>query len=231
MKEHMKSDADLTWIDDDAPYSKRFEDRYFSEQDGGEEAVAVFIAGNGLPERWGDTDLFQIAELGFGTGLNFFATLAAWYNFAPETASLAYTAFERYPLESDDMRRALKPWPELAPIAEPWLEVWPRLLHEPVLIGPVELELVIGDARTSVPQWPNYADAWYLDGFSPAKNPELWESDLMHGVFDHTLPGGTFSTYTAAGFVRRNLQAAGFDVRRVQGFGKKRGRLQGHRVR
>ena len=164
-------------------------------------------------------------------GSIFFATLAAWVNFAPKTASLAYTAFELYPLESDDMRRALKPWPELAPLAEPWLEIWPRLQHEPVLIGPVELELVIGDARTNVPRWQNFTDAWYLDGFSPAKNPELWGADLMQAVYTHTLPGGTFSTYTAAGFVRRNLQSAGFDVRRVQGYGGKRERLQGHRVR
>ena len=224
----MTQQADLTWIDESAPYSTRFEDRYFSVDDGREETRAVFLAGNDLPQRWQASTSFQIAELGFGTGLNFFETLHVWQKTAPSTASLLYTSFELYPLSSDEMRRALANWPGLVELAAPLLEVWPC---DDFQLCNVRLQLLTGDARQTLPDWQKQADAWYLDGFTPAKNPQLWEADLMHRVFDHTKPGGTFSTYTAAGFVRRNLQAAGFDVRRVPGFGSKRERLQGQRAR
>ncbi|MCP4937177.1 MAG: tRNA (5-methylaminomethyl-2-thiouridine)(34)-methyltransferase MnmD [bacterium] len=224
----MKSDADLTWIDDNAPYSRRFKDRYFSAADGRQETREVFLTGNGLPKRWQSSAPFHIAELGFGTGLNFFETLSAWQKTAPEQARLTYTSFEQYPLAREQIGRALANWPDLANLASP-------LLAQPsakkIQFGNVELNLILGDARHTVAQWGEQVDAWYLDGFSPAKNPQLWELDLMHSVFDHTKIGGTFSTYTAAGFVRRNVQRAGFNVRRVQGFGNKRERLQGHRVR
>ena len=81
---------------------------------------------------------------------------------------------------------------------------------------------VTGDARTTLPHWQRSADAWFLDGFSPARNPELWEEPLMQQVFAHTSPGGTAATYTAAGFVRRGLQSAGFEVTRIPGYGRKR---------
>lgn len=225
----MTQQADLTWIDEDAPYSRRFEDRYFSAHDGRAETKAVFLAGNDLPERWQEADHFHIAELGFGTGLNFFETLLLWQETAPADAKLTFSSFELYPLAQEDMRRALANWPDLTVLAGPLLDHLPA--STPLRFGNVELQLIIGDARITLPEWQGMADAWYLDGFSPAKNPQLWETDLMHGVFDHTRRGGSFSTYTAAGFVRRNLQAAGFDVRRVQGYGGKRERLQGQRVR
>jgi len=222
----MTSKADLTWIDDNAPFSKRFKDRYFSAQNGREETRAVFMAGNGLPERWHTGGHFHIAELGFGTGLNFFETLDQWNRTAWETGRLSFTSFERYPLSLDEIHRALANWPELLQLASPLLDQWPcRKLQ----IGTVELQLIFGDARLSLPQWPEKADAWYLDGFSPAKNPQLWDLDLLRDVFGHTKKNGTFSTYTAAGFVRRNLQEAGFEVQRVPGFGNKRERLQGRK--
>ncbi len=224
----MTLDADLTWIDDDAPYSKRFEDRYFSREDGRAETQAVFLVGNELADRWQNTDCFHIAELGFGTGLNFFETLHQWHKSAPEHAKLTFTSFEQYPLAPEQIGRALAVWPDLGDLASTLLD---QLSTTQYQFGNVALNLILGDARTTLPQWSGSADAWYLDGFSPAKNPQLWELDLMHEVFDHTKVGGTFSTYTAAGFVRRNLQQAGFDVRRVQGYGGKRERLQGCRVR
>lgn len=226
----MPSAPQLTWDEAGAPHSLRFDDRYFSAHDGAEEAAQVFMQGNRLPARWHDADLFHIAELGFGTGLNFFVTLAAWYTYAPPTASLHYTAFELAPLPAADMRRALARWPELADLAAPWLDAWPSVLAEgSLLMEGVELELVVGDARATLPAWPGFADAWYLDGFSPAKNPELWEAGLLAEVYLHTMPGGTFSTYTAAGFVRRNLLYAGFQVARVPGFAGKKERLQGRK--
>lgn len=225
----MTQDDDLTWDDANAPYSLRFEDRYFSAHDGREETRAVFLAGNDLPNRWQNTPHFHIAELGFGTGLNFLETLAAWQASAPEDARLIYTSFELHPLSRSHMQRALSNWPELSKLTTELLDQTPG--NAPCHFRNVELNLLTGDARSTLPDWGGIADAWYLDGFSPAKNPQLWEVDLMQAVFDHTAPEGTFSTYTAAGFVRRNLQIAGFDVRRVQGFGRKRERLQGNRVR
>ena len=86
----------------------------------------------------------------------------------------------------------------------------------------MRVEVIEGDARDTLPRWDGMADAWYLDGFSPAKNPELWEAGLLRAVGAHTAPGGTFATYSAAGAVRRALEAAGFTVERRPGFGRKR---------
>ncbi len=231
----MKTDAQLTWIEGNAPYSKRFEDRYFSREDGRAETREVFLAGNGLPQRWREAKQFHIAELGFGTGLNFLETLALWQKQAPPTSHLTFTSFELYPLSRYEIARALLNWPELSALATPLLDHWPikktrpfaPLQFAPLQFDNVTLELITGDAGRALPDWPGKADAWYLDGFSPAKNPQLWEADLMHSLYEHTNNNGTFSTYTAAGFVRRNLQQAGFEVQRVKGFGNKRERLQG----
>ena len=229
----MKEETELTWIEGNAPYSQRFEDRYFSAHDGRAETREVFLAGNGLPKRWQEkrcqsTEPFHIAELGFGTGLNFLETLALWQKTAPKQARLTFTSFELYPLSRYEIARALLNWPDLCELATPLLEQWPRL--NTIKFDNVTLQLVIGDARSELPQWQGLADAWYLDGFSPAKNPQLWEAVLMRSVFEHTKPIGSFSTYTAAGFVRRNLQEAGFEVERVKGFAGKRERLQGQKV-
>ncbi len=228
-KGRMKSETQLTWDEQDAPYSQRFADRYFSQHDGREEVRAVFLAGNGLPQRWQDRDHFQIAELGFGTGLSFLETLSQWRVQAPETARLTCTSFELYPLSRDEMARALSPWPDLARETALLLDQWPPVPGRALSFGTVRLELIPGDARETLPSWQGRADAWYLDGFSPARNPQLWERELMQQVFEHTAPGGRFSTYTAAGFVRRNLQDVGFRVQRVRGFGGKRERLQGQK--
>ena len=224
----MESDADLTWKEGGAPYSRRFGDLYFSAEDGQAETREVFLAGNALPQRWQKGVDLHIAELGFGTGLNFLETLHLWQKQGQPAARLTFSSFELYPLTKEEMARALKSWPDLETAA--LLDQWPPAPDRPLIFGPVTLHLITGDARTTLPQWQDKADAWFLDGFSPARNPELWEAPLMQAVFDHTKPGGTFSTYTAAGFVRRNLQAAGFSVARVKGFGRKRERLQGFRA-
>lgn len=218
----------VQWRDDVVPFSSRFEDTYFSDVDGRAETGEVFLGGNGLPARWSDGRDFVAAELGFGTGLNFLETVAQWRKFGPADGTLRFVSFEKYPLECDEMLRALSPWPEIEMLAGDWLEVWPP--DEAVFRqtqGDILLEVHVGDARTRIGATEFAADAWYLDGFSPAQNPELWDKDLLRAVFERTVAGGTFSTYTAAGWVRRNLQAAGFEVRRVPGFGRKRERLQG----
>lgn len=210
--------AGLTWRDGSLPVSDRFDDPYFSLGNGLAETRHVFLAGNGLPGRFRDG--FRIAELGFGTGLNLVATLIAWER-AALPGRLLYTSFEAYPLAAADMDRALAAFPEAHAAARPLIDAWDRGERR-FALGAVAVEVVEGDARATLPGWPGRADAWFLDGFAPARNPELWGAELMAEVARHTAPGGTFATYTAAGFVRRGLQSAGFQVERVAGYGHKR---------
>ncbi|MGL4413491.1 tRNA (5-methylaminomethyl-2-thiouridine)(34)-methyltransferase MnmD [Roseinatronobacter monicus] len=205
--------AELDWREGDIPLSTRFDDPYFSLESGLEETRHVFLRGNGLPERAAPG--FHIAELGFGTGLNLLATLDALGARGP----IRYTSFEAFPMAHADMARALAVFPMLE--AAPLLDAWGQGARR-FTLGKVEVEIIIGDARDTLPPWDGLADAWYLDGFSPAKNPELWSEDLMAEVGRHTAPGGTFATYTAAGHVRRALEVAGFTVQRSAGYGRKR---------
>ena len=214
----------LDWRDGSIPVATRFDDPYFSLSGGLEETRHVFLRGNGLPDRFRDG--FHIAELGFGTGLNLLATVLAH----PGPGHLTYTSFEAFPMTAPDMARALAAFPDLGPLAQDLVRQWSSgaaILQFPNLTA----RIVLGDARVTLPSWGGRADAWYLDGFSPAKNPELWSDPLMAEVARHTAPGGTFATYTAAGHVRRALEAAGFAVTRAPGFGRKRhmttGRLVG----
>ncbi len=208
--------AALTWTEDQIPVSDRFDDPYYSLQNGLEETRHVFLAGNDLPSRF--VPGFHIAELGFGTGLNLLTAWSAW-EAAGQTTPLRFTSFEAFPMAPDDMSRALAAFPEVAPWADRLLETWNG---KKCVLDTLHLEVMVGDARQTLPTWNGEADAWFLDGFSPAKNPELWGADLMQQVADHTNQGGTAATYTAAGFVRRGLSDAGFDVTRSPGFGRKR---------
>jgi tRNA U34 5-methylaminomethyl-2-thiouridine-forming methyltransferase MnmC len=213
-------EAEIEWRDGIVPVSTRFDDPYFSLQDGLAETRHVFLAGNDLPERFRDG--FTIAELGFGTGLNFLATLQAWRT-SGAPGSFRFTSFEAYPMRVETMMQALGVFPDVSEDARALAACWDELLSgHPVTIGAAELCLVTGDARATLPGWRDRADAWYLDGFSPAKNPELWEAPLIGAVAAHTAPGGTAASYTAAGAVRRALEAAGFEVTRAPGFGRKR---------
>ncbi|TNJ47550.1 tRNA (5-methylaminomethyl-2-thiouridine)(34)-methyltransferase MnmD [Phaeobacter sp. B1627] len=209
--------ARLSWRDGMLPVSDQFDDPYFSLQNGLLETEHVFLAGNDLPARYAAG--FHIAELGFGTGLNMLAAWRAWEQ-SGQKGALHFTSFEAYPMAVDDMARALQAFPQIMPWAERFLSQWTGggLCD----LGTLRAEVVVADARVSVPEWTGQADAWFLDGFSPAKNPELWQQDLLQAVADHTRSGGTAATYTAAGFVRRGLQEAGFDVDRAPGFGRKR---------
>jgi len=209
-----ESIAMLDWRDGVLPISTRFDDPYFSLSDGLSETRHVFLVGNDLPARFAPG--FTVAELGFGTGLNLLAVLRA-----SGDVPLRYTSFEAYPMAAPDMARALDAFPEARAVADALLTHWAAGRRQ-FRLGALEVEVIIGDARVTLPAWPGQADAWFLDGFSPAKNPELWSETLMAEVARHTAPGGTFATYTAAGFVRRGLQAAGFQVERRPGHGHKR---------
>lgn len=216
--------ARVVWRDGGLPVSELFGDPYFSRSDGLAETRHVFLAGNDLPRRFRDG--FHIAELGFGTGLNLLATLIAWQE-AGLRGRLRFTSFEAYPMAVADMARALAAFPEARAVADPLLAAWARGARR-FALGPVDVAIVEGDARVTLPRWQGQADAWFLDGFSPARNPELWGEALLAEVARHTAPAGTFATYTAAGFVRRGLQAAGFQVVRIPGYGTKRHMSHGH---
>ncbi|WP_411352082.1 tRNA (5-methylaminomethyl-2-thiouridine)(34)-methyltransferase MnmD [Leisingera aquaemixtae] len=209
--------ARLSWRDGTVPVSDQFDDPYFSIQDGLAETEHVFLAGNDLPARFAPG--FRVAELGFGTGLNMLAAWRAW-EAAGHEGPLRFTSFEAFPMVPADMAKALEAFPAIAPWAARFLAEWSGTGR--CDLGSLQLEVIAGDARMSLPEWTGQADAWFLDGFSPAKNPELWGEALMAEVAAHTAPGGTAATYTAAGFVRRGLEAAGFEVTRIPGYGRKR---------
>ena len=210
--------ACIDWRDDKIPVSRQFDDPYFSLDDGLAETRYVFLAGNDLPSRF--TGDFRIGELGFGTGLNFLVAWQAWED-AGATGRLIFTSFEAFPMTPADMARALAAFPQVAEKAAQMLAAIERggWQHD---FGSVTLNVVIGDVRDTLPASDLQADAWFLDGFSPAKNPEMWGPDVMTEVARHTAPHGTAATYTAAGHVRKGLIDAGFDVERIKGYGRKR---------
>ena len=205
----------LDWRETDhgaVPVSLQFDDPFYSLHGGLAETRHVFLSGNGLPARFRDG--FHVAELGFGTGLNFLTTLQAFRD-AGCPGRLRFTSFEAYPLSPDALTRALSPFAADLPVA--------MLSRVADMTGPdFDLRIVIGDAGETLPRWDGMADAWFLDGFSPAKNPGLWTPRIIAAVAHHTAPGGTAATYSAAGHVRASLAAAGFTVDRVPGYGRKR---------
>jgi tRNA U34 5-methylaminomethyl-2-thiouridine-forming methyltransferase MnmC len=214
--------ADITWRGA-VPVSARFDDPYYSLEDGLAETRHVFLAGNDLPARLHEG--FHIAELGFGTGLNLLAALDAFRR-SGAPGRLRYTSFEAYPMAPDAMRAAQRAFAEVQPLAAELAPHWQAGTRR-ITLPDLEFTLIAGDARATLPDWDGAADAWFLDGFAPARNPELWEPALMAEVARKTVPGGTCATYTAAGDVRRGLAAAGFAVTRVPGFGRKRHMTRG----
>lgn len=211
---------------DEPPYSEVYRDHYFSRAGGLAETRHVFLAGNGLPQRWRDRARFVIGETGFGTGLNFLASWQAWRDDPERCARLHYLAVEKHPLSDAELRAVLSPWRELTDLPEILLAVWPLPVpgfHRLVLDeGRVVLTLLFGDAAEWLPQLRATVDAWYLDGFAPARNPDPWQPAVLREIARLTRPGGTLATYTVAGMVRRGLAEAGLNVAKRPGFGGKR---------
>lgn len=228
----MTNDTDprLDWSPEGEPRSGRFGDVYFSKDDGLAESRAVFLAGCGLPDAWAGRRRFVAGELGFGTGLNIAALLMLWRDSRPAGARLNVFSIEAYPLSREEARRALAAWPEIAPAAEALLAEWPEStpgLHRLDLPQfDAVVDLFIGEVETALNQWTGRADAWFLDGFSPALNPAMWSEAVMDGVAARSAPGGRLATFTVAGHVRRALAARGFQVEKRPGHGRKRERLE-----
>jgi len=224
------SGGPVTFDADGAPRSRRYGDVYFSKAGGLAETRAVFLAGCGLPDAWAGRARFTVAELGFGTGLNIAALLELWRAARPPGAHLSVFSVEAEPLARADAARALSAWPELARPAALLLERWPgraRGFHRvdlPELAA--TLDVAVMDAAEALQGWQGRADAWFLDGFAPAVNPQMWTDALMSLVAARSAPGARVATYTVAGQARRALAAAGFLVERRPGFGGKRERLE-----
>jgi len=214
----------LNWRDG-VPISQRFDDPYFSFNGGLAETEHVFINGNRLRERWCNLPTFHVAELGFGTGLNMLATWHAFRQDNPD-GHLFFTSFERYPLSLSEMAQALEPFEEIQSELGQLKALKLRQGANELCAPGLTLKVIVGDANASILDWPwpeqEDANAWYLDGFSPVKNPELWNETLLREVARRTVSGGTFSTYSAAGWMRAIMASAGFTVSRVSGFGFKR---------
>lgn len=234
--------AKLSWNDAGTPISDSFGDVYFSNDNGLLETRYVFLNQNNLPARWQthDRDLFVIAETGFGTGLNFLATWQAFKQYQETTthkkvSRLHFISFEKYPLTQSDLKQALTAWPELAQLSEKLVNAYPYIVPGCQRVrfdnGSVVLDLWLGDVNELIPQVFSPADglvdAWYLDGFAPSKNPDMWTDNLFKHLYRLIRPQGTLATFTAAGFVRRGLADAGFAMSKISGYGKKREMLTG----
>lgn len=237
--------ADLRWDASGAPLSGSFDDIYFSLENGLAETEWVFLRNNRLAERWRALDparpgLFVIGETGFGTGLNFLCAWRLWRDIAPDNWRLHFISAEKFPLTHADLRRALAQWPQLADLSAELLAVYPARIagfHSAALSRNTSVQWLFDEAdsafdalldSTAAELPRGFAiDAWFLDGFAPAKNPAMWTGQLFDRIGRLSRPGTTFATFTAAGFVRRGLDAVGFDARKTPGFGSKREMLHG----
>ncbi len=225
----MSKDNNLEWQNGDLPYSQEFGDHFYSRADGRLECDHVFLRGNNVQERWTATERFSIGELGFGTGLNLLETWRQWVEQRKAGQTLLFTSFELYPMQASEIERALKSWPILGEQTGVLIENWNAVTKGKLvaLDGQTFFQLVVGDVREMLPIWDGAADAWFLDGFAPSKNPQMWEEEMLKALARKTNPGGTVATYTAAGWVRRNLIAAGFDMQKCPGHAGKREMMKG----
>lgn len=231
---------ELSWNDQGLPVSQKFDDPYFSVDDGLNESRYVFLQHNGLPQRWQSWHgEFDIIETGFGTGLNFLMTWQSYARSRQESGNddiwLHYTSIEKFPLNKQELRQAMALWPELDDFTELLLQQYPLAVngfHH--LIWPehkIQLTLIFGDVHDALPQLNGPVHAWYLDGFAPSKNPKMWTDHLFQQMRRvnalHPHQESTIATFTAAGVVRRGIKGAGFNIKKVPGFGRKREMLAG----
>jgi len=224
--------ASLEW-QEGIPASTEFEDIYFNRAGGVAETRHVFLDANHLEQRFSEQRRapFVVAETGFGTGLNFLCCRELWLQQAPPGQQLHYISCEKFPLSPEDLSRALSAFPDFSEGARQLLRGYPQPVEGAFTLpfdgGRILLTLLLGDALETLPRLDASVDAWFLDGFAPARNPELWNEQLFNQVARLSRPGTTFATFTAAGVVRRGLQAVGFEVIKQPGFGRKREMLSG----
>ncbi|MCP8899178.1 bifunctional tRNA (5-methylaminomethyl-2-thiouridine)(34)-methyltransferase MnmD/FAD-dependent 5-carboxymethylaminomethyl-2-thiouridine(34) oxidoreductase MnmC [Gilvimarinus xylanilyticus] len=238
--------ANIEWDEQGQPLSAAFADVYFSRHNGLAETRHVFIQHNHLAARFAALAPgahFSIAETGFGTGLNFLAAWQMWQETAPANTRLHFISCEKFPLTRGDLERALSLWPELATLSQALIDAYPEHLGPGIQrlhFGAVSLTLIIDDAAAGLAQLlpcrdERYQetsakiDAWFLDGFAPSKNPDMWSEALFKTIGDLSHADTTAATFSAAGVVKRGLQAAGFSIAKVAGFGRKREMIRARR--
>tara|TARA_R110002072_G_scaffold303087_1_gene493086 strand:- start:12066 stop:14108 length:2043 start_codon:yes stop_codon:yes gene_type:complete len=233
-KQTILTPAQLTW-QDTTPVSVSFEDFYFSTDDGLNESRYVFLKPNRLPERFSEDNLTQpfiVAETGFGTGLNFLITWQAWQQQNAPKRPLHFFSIEKHPLRQEDLTKALSNWPELSEFIAPLIDQYPPIVSGLQTLefeaGQVRLSLLFGDISTNLSSLNFKADAWYLDGFSPKKNPDMWSDQFFKLIAEKSKQGTSFSTFTSASIVRKSLVNIGFHVQKQEGFGKKREMVFGY---
>ncbi len=221
---------ELSWSAEGVPVASAFDDGYFSKAGGLAESEAVFLAGTDLPERWRNRDRFAVCELGFGTGLNVLAAWKGWKTSRNPHAILHITSIEAFPLAVADAARALAHFPEVAELSEALLACWPVRAYAPQRLwfpdDGFALTLFTGEAETILRGMEAQFDAWFLDGFAPARNPGMWTDGVFAEIARLSAPGARAATFTVAGAVRRGLESAGFAVEKKPGFGAKRERLE-----
>ncbi|WP_281648399.1 bifunctional tRNA (5-methylaminomethyl-2-thiouridine)(34)-methyltransferase MnmD/FAD-dependent 5-carboxymethylaminomethyl-2-thiouridine(34) oxidoreductase MnmC [Parendozoicomonas sp. Alg238-R29] len=226
--------AALSWDENGQPISSQFNDVYFTRVSGLKESRYVFIEQNDLPERFSklpEDGVFTIAETGFGTGLNFLCTWQCFLEHAPKTARLHFVSVEKFPLSRYDLTKALALWPELREYAGQLLQQYPgnmsgfhrRNFHN----NRIHLTLIIADIHDALPNIEGQVNAWFLDGFAPSKNPDMWQPELFQNMVAKSTPNASYSTFTVAQMVRHGIADAGLTMTRVPGFGKKREIIRG----
>ncbi len=227
---HTAMTENMIFDESGLPYSPRFDDHYHSRHDGQAECRHVFIGGNDLPAAWTGKPAFSIGELGFGTGLNFLETWSLWRKSRSAQQTMTFTSLDGWLPSQEFAQQALQNWSGLDELTQQLLANWDDLPQGVVLDSQTRLQVFTKSADTAIVEFPHGIDAWYFDGFSPAKNGDMWSLPLMQEVGRRTQEGGSFASYTAAGWVRRNIEAAGFDVRKCKGFGTKRDMICGTKL-
>ena len=224
--------ANLIWHEN-GPYSLDFNDVYYNSLDGLAETEYVFILQNQLKKRFTSplSKTFTIIETGFGTGLNFYCTASHWLATSPKNTILHYISIEKFPLKTEDMRKISDLWPTFKMTTTELLlnyqQIKPHLNIFNLAEKRILLHLYVDDISAGLSQITQNADTWFLDGFAPAKNAEMWSDEVFKQIARLSNSGTTFSTFTSASLVRKGLDAVGFNVQKLSGFGKKREMLSG----
>ena len=220
----------LSFDADQHPRSDLYQDVYKSRAGAISEAKQVFVEGAGLPELFGSTRQCTVLELGFGLGVNFLATLAAWREFADAGTRLHFVSIERHPLDADEITRAHAALglddADSRALRECWPLTSPGMQRLSFADGLVSLIVAHGDLLSMLPRLRMRADAIFLDGFAPDRNPQMWSLPAMKAIGRLAAKNARLATYSSAQLVRQNLSAAGFVVSLKPGYAGKRRRIE-----
>jgi len=217
---------EISWTENNTPFSEKFQDIYYSPDGGVDETKHVFINGNNIHNRW-PSEKFVIGETGFGTGLNFVCALDLWLK-KNKSGHLQYISIEKYPLKRSSLELVYKNFPELSKSSALLLNYYPEEPHQNEIYNldikeaNVSLSLICKEALDCFDHFENNVDAWFLDGFAPSKNKAMWSEEVLSQIGLHSASKATLATFTCAGFVRRGLGSAGFEVQKAKGFGNKK---------